>query len=506
MLTQKFDGTSRMRDLAVPTALLVALLVLATIIGAATGVVPLIAVPIGLLATAIAMVALGSAVAKSAVGSSKGWHGFVLLTFWGLVVNVPTFLAFDQTGFTRDYGLFNPQSLSRIAVFVLSAGALLFFWVLWGRDGDLRAHARLPRGIWLLAALYCWYLLTSPLGASGNALALSTFRALEWIVAIALLCMSFALQDAMGKTGFTERTRLLWPVFAFLVLSNLLLLPVVPNVIYQTSPVTGVSRLGGLFTHPNLLAMVATLGFAHALAYHLGWRRAIYAAVALATAAMTYSRGGYVALAATLLLALFVLMRGVGRKTVVVTLVIAGGVGAMAIPDVNDAVYRYLSRGNERAGLQTLSERTAVWQAARVQIARSPWLGEGFISGPKRLGEIMIEQRYSRNFAAPHAHNELLQAQISGGVVASLLVLAIHLRIGYLLFKRRALSRSDRFFGWSVFACCLVWGALAPSLSYFLSLPGMLLIWLLLSLESAPALPLTAGERESPKSEAIRAV
>src|SRR5690606_23756183 len=163
------------------------------------------------------------------------------------------------------------------------------------------------------------------------------------------------------------------------------------------------------------------------------------------------------------------------------------------IPDVNDAIYRYLARGHEPTSLSTLSERTAVWQAARTQIAQSPWLGEGFLSGPKRLGEIMVERRLSSNFAAQHAHNELLQAQISGGIVAARLVLAIHLRIAYLLLRPGILNERVRFFGCSAFICCLAWGALAPSLSYFLSLPGVLLAWLLLSLEAAARTVVTAA-------------
>lgn len=502
MLTHGLERFSRVRDLGWSIALVVGMVLLGSIAGAATGIAPLIVVPIGVAAAAALLISLGTKAARAALGSVTGWHGLVLLTLWLLVVNVPTFLAFDQTGFTREYGLFNPQSVSRIAVFGLAAFALLAFWLLWGRGLASRGYVQPPRGAWLLFALYIWYLVTSPLATRGMPLALSTFRVLEWIIAIALLCMAFAVQSSTGRRSFTERARLVWPVVAFLVLSNLVLLPVLPNVIYQASAITGVRRLGGFFTHPNLLAVAATLVLAYALAFHSRWRRVLYSAVAIAVVLLTYSRGGYAALVATVMLALLLLLQGTGKKLVLLLLAAGVSVPVILISDVNDAMLRYLARGNESTGLATLSERTIVWQAARTQIARSPWLGEGFISGPKRLGEIMVGQRLSRNFAAPHAHNEVLQAQISGGIVATLLALAIHLRIGYLLLTSRILNSRERFFGCSVFACCLVWGALAPSLSYFLSLPGVLLAWLLLSLEGLGTRPLKEGQQAATASDA----
>jgi len=458
-------------------------LLLALVLGALLGLQPMLLLPFAGLALLAGALAGGAALARRTLPGSSRWQPLALLVFWGLVVNVPTFLAFDPTGFSHDRGLFNAQSISRIAVFAVGAALSFGFWLLWGRERQPAARAATPWGAWLLLSLYLWYVVQAPLVSSGLSAALAVFRAMEWLLAFSLLLLVMRGQDLRDRASFQDRLRLILPMLLVMMGAALLLLLVRPDMAYQHSQVSGIGRLGGPFTHPNLLALVATLLFAYGLAFRTGWQRWLLSCVALVVVFFSYSRGGFVAFLATCAVGLLIGVRGiVARLLVGASVVLAAGL-LLQLPTVSDELSRFLSRGNERDGLSTLSERTAVWQAARIIIARSPLLGEGFISGPKELADVMLRQRLSMNFAAPHAHNELLQAQISGGIVAAALSLTIHLRIAFLLLFRVRVNRRESFFLWAVFLNVLAWGILTPSLSYLLLLPGVLLGWLLLTLE-----------------------
>lgn len=421
------------------------------------------------------------------------WPRHALVALWVIVISLPGIVAFDPTGFTKDQGLFNPQSVGRIVIFLTIGLAGLVFWAKWGRSPmRKRASLAIP-GTSLVFAFYGWYLLSAPLVIAGIPLALSAFRSLEWIVATGLIVLVFAAQNANGQTSFADRARLILPMLFFLLFSNLIALPIVPRMIYSISPVTGAGRLGGLFTHPNLLALVSTIVAAHAFAFLNGWKRFVLVAICVVVTVFTYSRGGFAAFALMIVFATWYLARGIGSKMIIIGAGMALTVALLQVPQIQERVVDFLARGTKPQTLGTFSERTAVWEASKILIQRSPWLGSSFIAGPKMLGDIMVEQRLSSNFAAPHAHNEFLQAQISGGLVAFFLSLLLHLRITYLLFRNRGLSNQERFFSWSVFGGCVLWGGLQPSLSYFLYLPGVLLIWLLFTLES---LNETVGSRK----------
>ena len=455
----------------------------AALLGALLGLQPLFIVPLVAPLVTVAVLWIGVKATRRAVGFESGWHAYLVLTFWVLTINLPAVVAFDPTGFTRANGLFNAQSIGRIVVFMIALVLALVYWLLWSRERPPRASSESVPGTALLLSLYVWYLVEAPMVTSGTPLALAGFRVAEWLLAFGLLHLCFRIQNTHGQTGIEDRLRIVMPMLFFLLGSVLVMLPIAPGYVYQVSTITGTGRLGGAFTHPNLLAIVAIILFAYGLGYWRGWKRAVLVVLSLVVLGFTYSRGGYAAFALVAVAGLLLLARHPGTR---LALVLASALAALTItqaPQVTNRVADFLSRGNENESLATLSERTAVWEAARTLIARSPWLGDGFTSGPKRLGDEMIRARLSRNFAAVHAHNEFLQAQISGGLVAMALSLAIHLRVLFLLLFRARLERRAAFLMWSVVLSVIVWGVLTPSLSYLLTLPGVLLGWALLTLE-----------------------
>jgi O-antigen ligase len=463
--------------------LLAFVVVAAGLVGMVLGLQPYFAIPFAVPVGAALALWFGARTSQRAIGLKAGWPVYVVLTFWALTVNVPAFMSFDQTGFTRDNGLFNAQSIARIGLFCVSTFLAACYWVLWGQDESMRGKGQPVAGARLLSALYLWYLVQAPLVTSGLSMALAVFRVSEWIVAFGLLGLTFRIQNACGKSLFEDRLRLIVPMLFFLLASVFLLLLLAPSQAYQVSKVTGTARLGGLFTHPNLLALVATILFAYFTAYWHGWKRFIMVILCVGVVGLTYSRGGFVAFALVALLGLLIFVRHAAVLLLLLLVFALAGLLVAHVPSVVDDAVGFLQRGNETQSLTELSERTAVWEAAKNLIAQSPWLGDGFVSGPKLLGDEMIRARLSHNFAAPHAHNEFLQAQVSGGVIASILTLAIHLRVIFLMLFRLRFEPRSAFVLWSIVISVLVWGLLTPSLSYLLSLPGILLGWALLTLE-----------------------
>lgn len=463
----------------------IALAVLIAMLSGATVVVAPVLLGLPVLALAVAGVLyVAIRASRTSMGVAReSWPNHALTALWVIVISLPSVVAFDQTGFTKDQGLFNPQSLGRILIFFAVGIAALVFWARWGRSPLRNKGSGIPKGAKLVTMFYAWYVVNAPMVLGGTALALSLFRSFEWLLATWLLVLLFGVQNAQGKNAFADRMKLVVPMLFFLLLSNLIAFPVIPGMIYSVSAITGTGRFGGLFTHPNLLALVCVLLCAYGLAFMAGWRRNILLLVSIGVLVLTYSRGGFAAFAIMAGLAVWFLVRGVGTRLVLIGIGFVVAIVLLQFPQVEEKALGFLARGSKTQNLGSLSERTAVWEASKILIQRSPWLGSGFVAGPKLLADVMIENRLSTNFAAPHAHNEFLQAQISGGPIALVLSLLLQLRIALLLLRGEGLQANERFFGWSVLTGCLVWGFLQPSLSYFLYLPGVLLIWLLLTLE-----------------------
>jgi len=322
--------------------------ILALLLGGALGLQPVLVAPVAVLALFLAALGLGLRSARRTLASAGRWQPFALLTLWALVINVPTFLAFDQSGFSREHGLFNAQSLSRVLVFLVGALLAIVFWFI---GGAVRTGAqRRVRGIWLLMAVYVWYCAIAPLVSSGTATALAIFRASEWLVAFFLLGLVFQAQNLAGQTSFRDRLRLVMPMYWFIAGSVLLLLAVRPSAAFQVSSLTGIGRLGSMFAHPNLLAIVVTVLFAYALVFLRSWQRLLASAVMLTMLVLTYSRGGYVAFTGVVLIGGVLLWRTFLGRVILLYAICAVVLVAAQVPGVVDEATRILSRGNEREG------------------------------------------------------------------------------------------------------------------------------------------------------------
>jgi O-antigen ligase len=436
----------------------------------------------------VVAVALGVWFFKLAKGEDEFQHGLHRMLYWCLAINLPTFLAFDRTGLTRAHGLFNAQSLSRIALFLAITcliGISLTFTTRARRGVALADTPVLLPTLSLPLVIYGWYALNAPMVSGGTDLLLALFRVSEWLLLLILLWALLRDSLVLGKASARDLLGLALPIILFPTLVNVVVFPFAPHLVYQTSEATGIARFGALFTHPNVLGALTAMAVFYAWSYWRGWLRASSVVLMLALLFLSYSRGAIIAFTVATLVYVFVLAQSATTR---VWLVIAGLCGGLLIfgfgDAIVDAVRTYFERNHSAGKLASLSERTIVWSAATTMIQSDPWLGYGFVSGPKKLADVMATGATGSYFVAPHAHNELLQTQLSGGVLASALAIILYLRTAFLLIK--AAQFEDRKFiavmsAWLV--VLLLFGVLQPMLSQPVAIIGALMLHAYVTLE-----------------------
>lgn len=84
-----------------------------------------------------------------------------------------------------------------------------------------------------------------------------------------------------------------------------------------------------------------------------------------------------------------------------------------------------LSRGKSTGSLTTASGRLAIWLAGWKMFLIHPFRGWGYVTGVKYH---ILSYYPDTTFAPEHLHNELLQAIVSGGIFAGILLIIVYFR------------------------------------------------------------------------------
>lgn len=342
------------------------------------------------------------------------------------LIGLPNFISFDSTGLTHSHGLFNVTSISLITL-TLITGFLFAVMTLLNRHRI--AQRKVYVGGWLWALLWATFLVASVLQPPSHLtpykssdLLLSVYRLGEWILAFALLLSLYTREPAERGTDLVIN------LIASVCWSNILLvwitLPFLPSLVYASlrEPNESYPRLGGIFIHPVHLSVLAGVAFFHGLIFMRGLKRFGACSLAIVTVVLTYARSELaVVLLAAIIYAIFC-----SRSVLLRCATVVSGI-ALAIVAVifNETLLRYLERGQGTRNLTTLSERTMVWHASIMAIDLRPWIGYGYIAGAKNA---LRDHWNATNWVPPHAHNELIQAVLSGGIIAGILILAIYCR------------------------------------------------------------------------------
>ena len=260
-------------------------------------------------------------------------------------------------------------------------------------------------------------------------LLLSVYRLCEWILAFVLLLSLYTREPA--ERGNDLIIGLISTVCWFNVILVWITLPFLPSLVFASPGDTtqAYPRLGGMFIHPVHLSVLAGVAFFHALIFMRGPKRFGACSLALITVVLTYARSELaVVLFGAIVYALFL------SRSVLMRFATALFGSALAITGIifEESLVKYLERGQGARNLATLSERTMVWHASFMAIDRRPWIGYGFIAGAKNA---LRDCWSATNWIPPHAHNELIQAVLSGGIIGGILVLALYGRAWWAVWR-----------------------------------------------------------------------
>lgn len=363
--------------------------------------------------------------------------------FVAYAVGVPGFMKFDGSGRTHELGLFNPSSLATIAMTLTCAFLFAAVTVLSRRRLLLR---RVDFGMWLWIALLILFVIASILQPSNNTgppaasdLPLSLYRLGEWVLAFVMLLSLYSSEDEDHALDLIVRLigTVCWTYIALVWIA----LPIVPSLVYASLEDigSGHARLGGVFIHPVHLSVLAGVAFFHALFFFQGRKRLFCCLLSVLTLVMTYSRSEQI----VFLIALFAYLMVFSRKFVIRMLgalaICTAAAGAIVF---QGKIIDYLERGQGMRNITTLSERTDVWNASFKAFWLRPYIGYGYIAGVKHA---IKDHWNATNWVPPQSHNEYIQALVSGGILAGLLILAIYSRVLWVAFRNAQRSAKHTF-------------------------------------------------------------
>lgn len=333
---------------------------------------------------------------------------------------VPGLLPFDPTSQTNTFGLFNVSSLWRLAVFGATALFILSAGLLWNRIvvGSQRQNMEFT-GLAPLLLFFGWILATSTFTLKTSTdFALAYYRLLEWGLTILVVWQLISF----GSESVAKFEQLVRAVSATALVLVLAIWAIAPSVATVASAGPLGMQLGHAAYHSNYLAVILGIGAMYWWTTVRTPIRYLVAPVMLFCCLLTGSRSGIVGTAAAMLALALLSVRGndwtqrlvvrAGLITVIALL------SAALFPEI---VY-LLSREQGQVDIATFNSRTMIWEAAVKLIDSSPWIGNGFIAGPR-----LIASGFHYEWLAPrHAHNDFLNAAVAGGIPAALMLGAIY--------------------------------------------------------------------------------
>jgi|TARA_B100000959_G_scaffold226217_1_gene240728 O-antigen ligase len=336
-------------------------------------------------------------------------RGLLLLSLFGM----PGILHFDITGVTHQFGLFNIQSFSRIAVY-LSIGMIVFLFFI-GIE-KLRVNRYTFSNFRLPFLYYSLAILISVPVLKGTDFILSGYFIFEWTTFFILFYLYVNEQNKYSLSmAIQDIILLIW----IKIITLLIILPIFPSIGIFFDQNLGIIRLGGYFVGPNVLGTLVALLASYYYFYYKGpnYKKYGFFLFAILILFATNSRGALLSFILAFSFSLIGTKKGLNH----LILFYFGGIIATLMVTYID----YLMRGLDISNLITLSERVPLWGKYAFEFPNSPIIGFGFIVGVKNLGLIIPKIHW----VAPHAHNDLIQSIMSGGIIMGVLTFGIYVSL-----------------------------------------------------------------------------
>ena len=370
------------------------------------------------------------------------------IRYWltlGYLTGLPNFVHFDPTGLTHKQGLFNPSSLIDIGWTSITAVALIILTVL-SREGFFLRKFKFHGGIWialLLGLALSTLLEPDPkfFAAKATDSLVSLYRLGQWALCFLLIVGLYSRETEERAPAMLTQfmVRMCWGA----LIPIWIMVPLAPSLAYisEDGVSGGIPRLGGIALHPSMVALLASIIFLHGFIMLRGTKRIASCAFASITLALTYTRSTQIVFLVVFWVYLLFFARRSSLRWIGVCglfLVLAGGVV------FHSEVESYLSRGQRASDVSAGSDRTIVWQVGMKAWAERPIVGYGYISGPKNA---LRDNWKMTHWLPPHAHNEFVQALMSGGLLSGGLIVWFYLYITWKgLWRARYDDTSTLFF------------------------------------------------------------
>jgi len=368
------------------------------------------------------------------------------LLYWTTLVymvGVPNFIHFDVSGRTHSQGIFNPTSISQIAIALISSYVL-------GVTILLERRPMMPRKLQLGLPLWIPLLLVLLLASllqpasrltlySPTDIVVSLYRIGEWLAAFGLIITLYSRSPKQEATAFIVQMigRLSW-IWITIVWT---VLPIMPSQVYGTSDelASKVPQLGGQLISPSHLATMTVAAFFYSLYFFpKGLYRVAGCMACGVTLFLVRTRIEQISLLLLLLVCAIFFSGRLLRILTIASIVVAVPIGVV----FRDVLLQYFARGQALKTLATLNDRTMVWQAAMEAARLRLLLGYGFVAGARNA---IRDHWHHTNWIPPHAHNEFIQALLSGGILALILVIAIYGQTLWIGVRSAARSREQLF-------------------------------------------------------------
>lgn len=398
------------------------------------------------------------------------------LLYWTTLIYIlgfPNFVKFDQSGRTPD--AINFTSITNIVICFI-AGYLMTVMLLLDRKPVVARRVHVDLGLWILLGLEL--ALSSFLEPHSrtsvhtmNNQIITVFRLGQWVVGLGLIIALYTRTPAERATELVVQFigRISWISLAMVFI----VLPIYPSQVYGGSEDTNdaVRRLGGQFIGPASLAIFASMAFFYALLFFpRGVKRLAGCVLSALTLALTHARFQQVGFILAVLLYLMVFSGStVLRWLTSISLV---GLVIAALP-FGGGLLKSFARGQSLQTLSTLDDRTRVWSAAWDAIKHRPIIGYGYNQGAKHA---LRDYWFFQHWIPPHAHNELLEFWLAGGIIAVLIALYLYGHVFFVALKEFRRGPQQLFLFITFLICGLTTFSGTP-FSYSYSTIGGLLVF-----------------------------
>lgn len=386
-----------------------------------------------------------------------------------LAAGTPGLLVQDSTGLTNLHGLFSLSNVWRMAVYI----GVFYYFLIFFLFVSSRASIKFPEGAGLKAffllysLLFCSYpFLTSNLSLISFMEA--SYRLFEWFTI--LLLVLFSLPNAhdapTSEVSFVEFVKkLIFTIFLVVLFMAIIR----PDLGFTNFP----SGFGGFLLHPNKLSLICAIGVLFCGVYR---KTRIDNLAILLFIICGYATGSRSGLAMIMLSLIFVIISSGNRDFKIIkilSLIVLAFVGGLyLLADIASfSSLAFLTRGGGIENLINMNNRLFVWEASWSLFLNSPWLGGGYLDASAHISDYVNQSWWK----PPHAHNDILQFLISGGVVAGGLSIYIY-TIPLFKLRKGLSSRKINLVLFATITLCLIHSVVELLLSFYVSPASIIFI------------------------------